>query len=148
MNSSHLKSSYVKKHYKNVEYLFSQLKWTIEQNAYDSINVKNILCNNRQLINQNFGQDNTILHFLLKHYDYKNYKIFDYIICFLIDNFSDFREIYNSLNMDGKKAIEVSKSNKNLDQFFKILNEKYREKFVKHVWSRCKNPIFYTFYNY
>lgn len=162
-----INESYTEIFYNKLEKSFLQIKFAIENNKYDSINVIKILSTHRKLIDRHFGQGNNVLHFLLKHYKYKDYEIFDYIVKFIISNFSNFDIVYNSINKKGKKAIEVSRSNENLCQFFKILKKEICNKkdsyfyifdyisfhklrrVRKDIWGKTSSGfIFYTDHNY
>lgn len=76
--------------YTNISLLeknFRLLKYAIENNAFDAINIRFIMNNKNyniiDLLNYDFGDGNNFLHFLIKEYKCINYDIFTFLIKFL-----------------------------------------------------------------
>jgi len=76
--------------YNNISLLeknFILLKYAIENNAFDAINIRFIMNNKNyniiDLLNYDFGDGNNFLHFLIKEYKCVNYDIFTFLIKFL-----------------------------------------------------------------
>ena len=88
------------------QYKFNNLRYAIENNAYDRINVTKLLYESPKLLNKRYTNNNNILHFLILNYNIENYGMFNYILKILRDK-NLLCKFYNEFNKYNQTPIKL-----------------------------------------
>ena len=116
------------------------LKYAIENNAYDGINVSKLINDNPKILNKLYHDNNNLLHIIIINYQSSNNNIFNYLLSQL-HIYKKLSKFFHLRNKNGLTPLELG------FRKFKLQNIYYTLLFIKNyipsIYIVYNSPLFF-----